>query len=78
MFEIKDSFLKEVTQNIDKTEEKVPDSENSGLRVIEIADIDYIHIYSFQAMNLRSRDFRRAESSVRKTIREFFCINFQK
>ena len=71
MFEIKDSLLREVTWNVDKTEEKVPDSESSRLG---IQDVDYIHIHSFQAMNLNSRNFRR-ESFVRKTIREIICIH---
>ena len=64
-----DSLLREVTWNVDKTEEKIRDSESSRLWVFEIADVDYIRIHSFQAMNLNSRNFRR-ESFVRKTIRE--------
>ena len=39
-----------------------------------IQDVDYIHIHSFQAMNLNSRNFRK-ESFVRKTIREIICIH---
>ena len=62
LFELKDRLLREVTWNVDKTEEKVPDSESSRLWVFEIDDVDYIHIHSFQVMNLNSRNFR-SESS---------------
>ena len=69
-----DSLLREVTWNVDKTEEKIRDSESSRLWVFEIADVDYIRIHSFQAMNLNSRNFRR-ESFVRKVIRENICMH---
>ena len=39
LFEIKDSLLREVTLNVDKTEERDPDSESSRLWVFRMLNI---------------------------------------
>ena len=77
MFEIKDRLLREVTWNVDKTEEKVPDSESSRLWIFERDDVVYIHFHSFQAMQHFIATFLQVHVSIALTNSHKKFINEQ-